>query len=140
MTPLAAKASIDDRTDGDRSTDVDRALTLLRQAVADTGWTLDALAADMHIDKAHISRVLNGEKRLTLEFVVALPDDVEALFEKRRAEHFGHIVVTPAATASDAVQQLVSGLVGVLAPRLPAKASAMCKAELPTPARKVGAR
>lgn len=110
------------------STAVDTALALLRGCVHDTGWTLEALAAEMAIDKSQISRVLNGERPATLAFLLRLPDDVEALFEQRRAEGFGLIVVAPV-TGDQAVRNLVSGLVGVLSTRLPARAERMAKCE-----------
>jgi transcriptional regulator with XRE-family HTH domain len=113
------------------STEVDTVLALLRVCVQDAGWTLDALEAEMKLDKSLISRVLNGERPLTLRFLLALPDDIESRFEQLRAEQFGHIVVAPVSGA-DAIRNLVSGLIGVLAPQLPARATAMAKATLPT--------
>lgn len=110
------------------STGVDTALAQLRRCVQDRGWTLEALAAEMGIDKSLISRVLNGERSLTLAFLLALPDDVEALYTQRRAEAFGLIVVSPV-HGDEAVRHLVSGLLGVLAPRLPSKADRMAKVE-----------
>jgi hypothetical protein len=103
-----------DRLAPARSTDVDQALALMRRAVADCGYTLDALEAAMGKDRAYIHKVLQGDKPMSLDFIVALPDDVEARFEQLRAEHFGLIVVAPVDHAT-AVRQLVSGLVGVLA-------------------------
>ena len=38
--------------------------------------------AAMELDKSQISRVLNGERALTLAFLVALPDDIEALYRE----------------------------------------------------------
>lgn len=112
----------------DVSTAVDRELLFLRQSVSECGWTLDALEAHMGRDKSLISRVLNGERPLTLEFKVALPDDVEARWSSKQAEHFGHVVVMPLAGA-DAMKALVAGLVGVLAgQQMPARASQMAKA------------
>lgn len=123
-----------------RSTDVDQALVLLRQAVSNSSWTLDALEAHMRKDKSYISRVLNGEKPLTLAFIVALPDDIEAAWERKRAEHFGLIVVERT-SGDDAVRSLVSGLIGVLTDRLPMKADRMVKADVPAPiVAKVGER
>lgn len=96
-----------------QSTDVDTALTFLRQSVHDCGWTLEALSAHMQLDKSLISRVLNNERPLTLTFLCALPDDVEACYEAKRAEYFGHVVVEPL-EGPTAVKALVAGLVGVL--------------------------
>lgn len=104
-------------------------LALLRTCVQDRGWTLEALERFMGkgFDKSLISRVLNGERPLTLKFVVALPDDIEALYAQRRAEAFGLIVVEPV-YGDAAVKSLVSGLVGVLSQRLPVRAGRMAKA------------
>lgn len=134
-TVSSQSTSVDAR-EPELSTAVDRALALLRNAVHDCGWTLDALAAHMRRDKSLISRVLNGERPLTQEFICALPDDVEGLYESRRAEQFGAVVVQPL-SGQDALKALVAGLIGVMsAPQLPARAAAMVKVELPA-ARKV---
>lgn len=119
----------------DLSTDVDTVLAMLRTSVQETGWTLDALAVEMGIDKSLISRVLNGERPMTLTFLIGLPDDIEAAFERKRAESFGLIVVQPAADGQQAIQHLVSGLFGVFgtaAARLPQRTTCgPLKATLP---------
>jgi hypothetical protein len=114
-----------------QSTDVDRWLDMLRRAIYDTGWTHDALAVEMQVDKAYLSRMLSGEKPWTVKHLCNLPDDIEALFEQRRAESFGLIVVAPV-DAETARRHLVSGLLGVLAPKpaLPQKAGNPAKASL----------
>lgn len=123
------------------STSVDTALTLLRKSIEERGWTLEALAAHMQeatgkpgYDKSLISRVLSGERPLTLTFLVALPDDVESLYEAKRAEHFGHVVVAPLGGV-DAVKALVAGLVGLMAGPLPARATQMVRATRLQPAK-----
>jgi hypothetical protein len=105
-----------DRRSASGSIAVDQAVSLLRRAVADCGYTLDALEAAMGKDRAYIHKVLQGDKPVSLEFIVALPDDVEARFEQLRAESFGLVCVAPASGA-DAIKQLVSGLVGMLVGR-----------------------
>ena len=107
------EVTVVDRTREPRSTAVDQALCLLRRAVADCNYTLDALEAAMGKGRAYIHKVLQGEKPLTLEFITALPDDVEARFEQLRAESFGLIVVPPV-EGETAIRNLVSGLIGVL--------------------------
>lgn len=121
------------------STDVDTALALLRTAVQDCGWTFDALEAFMGkgYDKSLISRVLNGERPLTLKFLVALPNDIEALYEKRRAEQFGAVVVEPL-SGIEAQRAFVAGFMGLLSSRLPERADRMAKAE-PTERKKATA-
>jgi hypothetical protein len=126
-----------DRRASSRSTDVDQALVLLRTAVSECGYTLDALEVVMSKGRAYIHRVLQGDKPLTLEFITALPDDVEALFEKKRAEHFGLIVVEPV-EGEVALKHFVGGLLGILAPRLPARAERMAHADLPATKKAVG--
>lgn len=103
-----------DRHPAPRSTAVDQALVLVRRAVADCGYTLDALESAMGKNRAYIHKVLQGEKPMSLEFITALPDDIEARYEHLRAEAFGLIVVAPAPDADTAMRQLVSGLCGVL--------------------------
>lgn len=108
---------------GIQTTAVDAALGLLRTAATETGWTSEALAA--HLAEAtgkkwtrdRVWRVLQGERPLTLPFLCALPDDLEARYELLRAESFGHVVVEPLVGPA-AIKAIVAGLVGVL--QLPA--------------------
>lgn len=100
---------------------------LLRVCVTDCGWTMDALQTEMRKDKAYINRVLNGEKPMSWDFFIALPDDVRDEFHERLVEARGQIVVKPV-EREDAIRLLVSGLCSVLAPQLPAKADRMAKA------------
>jgi len=109
-----APAKAGDRDPVASSTDVDRARGLLRKAASDCGYTFDALAVAMGKDKSYIHRVLNGPDRVTLDFITALPNDMEAKYEQLRAEGFGLIVVEPV-DAQTAAKHLVSGLMGLLA-------------------------
>lgn len=122
----------DDHADPTRSTAVDQYFALLRKCVHDCGWTIEALSTEMAIDKAHLWRLLHNEKPWRTEHLLALPDDIEALFEARRAEQLGHVVVAPL-EGDEAVKALVGGLVGVLrGTRLPARAARMAKCDLPS--------
>lgn len=129
------KGSAVDQDDAMRSTTVDRSLARLRQCASDLGWTLDALSAHMRKDKAHISRVFNGEKSLTLEFLIALPEELQARFAALYAEAFGLVVVTPA-TGPEALKQFTAGLFGLFAQQLPVRSGGQLKASLSTAARR----
>lgn len=119
-----------DRSAAERSREYDLWLSHLKQAMAATGWTIDALAAHLEIDRSYVSRMLDGEKPWSGERLVALPDDLEAKLNAIRAEHFGLIVVRPL-TGLEAQKALVAGLIGVMsAPALPAKAGPPVKATL----------
>jgi len=107
-----------DRRSQTRSTDVDQDLALLRRAVADCNYTLDAMESAMGKGRAYIHKVLQGDKPMSHEFEIALPDDVEARYRQLQAEAFGHVVVTPAPDQESAVRDLVRGLVGVLAKKV----------------------
>jgi hypothetical protein len=87
---------------------------MLRLAMIETGWTIDSLAAHLGIDKAHVSRLLTGEKPWRLEHLVALPRDMETRFERKRAEYFGLIVVERVDTET-AERYLACGLFNILA-------------------------
>lgn len=114
QTPLPPMAvtGIDQRPVA-RSIAVDQATALVRRAVADCNYTLDALEAAMGKNRAYIHKVLQGEKSMTLEFKTALPADVNARYAQLSAEAHGFIVVVPV-RGDAAIQQLVGGLVGVL--------------------------
>lgn len=104
---------------------------LLRAAIEQSRWKHDALWRAMKLpDAAYLSKLLSGEKPLGAHHLADLPDDIEGIFAGLYAETFGQIVVTPA-SGEQAVKQLVSGLFGVLAPRLPTRASAMAKVTIP---------
>lgn len=94
---------------------VNRGLELLRKAVSDRDYTLDALQAFMGKDRVYIHKVLQGDKPLSFAFITALPEDVQARFEQLRAESFGLIVVAPVLDGQEAIRQLVGGLMGLLA-------------------------
>lgn len=128
-----------DLLDESVTTRVDLLLTFIRQAVEETGWTYDALAAAKVADKGYISRVLSGEKPLSARFLMALPREVRALVAEKWATASGRIVVTPV-SGNEAVRNLVSGLFGVLAAAqgLPVRASKMAPGTLQTKQRKAG--
>lgn len=116
--------------------EVAQLLVFVRQAMAETKWTTEALASEMgYTDASYPAKVLKGEKPLTAAFLVALPDDVEAKFSAKWAKHRGAVVAAPLHGVA-AVEALVSGLIGVLAaPQLPSRAGGQLKAELPTPSK-----
>jgi hypothetical protein len=96
-----------------RSMAVDRALGFLRQAVANCGYTLDALEAHTGKNRAYVHRVLGGESRCTLDFIVALPCDVKLEFTRLVATHFELVVIEPA-QGDAAAHSFVAGLLGLL--------------------------
>lgn len=91
----------------------------LRKAIELAEWKHDALArvmseaSGLSIDGPYLSKILSGEKMLTAAHLAALPNEIEAIYNRLRSERFGQIVVAPVEGA-DAVRNLVSGLVGVL--------------------------
>lgn len=102
----------------------------LRRAIDESRWKKDALASAIGVTNgAYLSQMLSGEKPINVKHLRALPDDVEGLFAKFYAESFGHIVTAPV-YGREAVERLVSGLLGVLSPQLPAKFGAPLKARL----------
>lgn len=132
LSTFESQGSSVDRDAVTRSTDVDRWLALMNQAIDDSAWARkqDALATFMGIDKAYLSRLRSGDKPWRVEHVVSLPDDIESRFETLRAESFGAIVVQPL-TGLDAQKAFVAGLVGLMsAPQLPEKANTFLKADL----------
>lgn len=122
----------------------DKELVLLRQdlreAIEQSGVKKESIAAAMGLpDPAYLSKLFSGEKPITARHLVGLPDDVERIYERLRAERRGLIVVEPV-DAETARRHLVSGLFGVLAPQLPQRATGMAKAYLPPRAAKAAIR
>jgi len=105
---------------------------LFNEAIDATEWKhkQEALATEMGIDRAYLSRVRSKEKPLSLKILRALPDDIEQIFARLYAASFGLIVVSPA-YGDEAVRNLVSGLFGVLAARLPSRSAGQLKSTLP---------
>lgn len=123
----ACRPSVVDQHHASRSTAVDL-LDLVRRAASDTGWGVEALAAHMECDKSHVSRLLSGDKTLSVERLEGFPPDVVARFAVLVAEQSGSVVVAPV-SGEQAIRMLVAGLVGVLiSAKLPARAEHMAKA------------
>ncbi|HZR25492.1 MAG TPA: hypothetical protein VFA59_17990 [Vicinamibacterales bacterium] len=106
----------------------------LRDAIDESRWKHDALAEAMslacgnRIDGPYLSKLLSGEKSLSAAHLSALPDDIETIFHRKRAERFGHLVVKPL-SGLDAQKAFVAGLIGIMSkPELPVRAEAMVKA------------
>lgn len=120
--------------------DLSLVLALLRDAIDECGWKHEALAAAMQLpNPAYLSRMLSGEKPWTLRHLLALPDDIEGRFAQKWAGYRGALVVAPL-VGEAAVKALVSGLIGVLAPQLPARATQMAKAAIAPDATRVEGR
>lgn len=134
-----SQANPDDQPDRLRSISIDLAemRTWINRAIRESGWNQTALAESMGKDEAYVSRVLSGEKPLSASFIRELPNDVERIVARYHAESFGLVVAEPL-TGPAAIEAIVGAVVGLLtaAPALPAKASAMVRAELPAKARR----
>lgn len=113
----------------DRARERDQWLQHLRQAMNDTGWTIDALAAHWGIHRSHVQRLYDGDKPWSVDRLLSLPDDLEARLEAIRAEYFGLIVVEPL-RGLEAQKAIVAGLIGLMSPQLPTKAGKPVKAGL----------
>lgn len=114
----------------DSTVEAERALICLRQAVQESGWTHEALAAAMDCSPSLVTRILLGERPLTQAWEVRLPDDVERLYLQKRAESMDLLCVAPL-TGLAAQKAFVAGLIGVMsAPApLPDRASAMVRTD-----------
>jgi hypothetical protein len=109
---------------------------LLRACATELGWTEEALAVHIKGDskyRAYVHRVLSGEKPLSLTFLVALPEELQALVHARRAEQLGHLVVPPVNDHEAARRMVITGLCALIGPALPVKAGAPLKVSLGVP-------
>lgn len=97
---------------------VRRALELFRLVMGECGWTFDALAAHTGKSRSYLHAVLSGEKRMTLDFIVALPVDVRKRHAELVAEAYGWIVAKPLSG-----EEAHKALLGLLKP-------AMAKADI----------
>jgi hypothetical protein len=93
---------------------IDTYLEQLREAVSETGWTLEPLAQHARMTPSHLSAVLWGSKPLRLAYLVALPEDVQACFAIKRAKACGLMVLEPV-RGQQAREYLAAGLYGLIA-------------------------
>lgn len=112
---------------------VDLVRKLLRVSIDLTEWKDAAVAEAIGLKgesgAAYFSKMLSGEKPISAKHLRALPDDIEQIFARLYAESFGLIVVAPV-FGNDAVKQLVAGIFGVLATRLPERSTGQLKASM----------
>jgi hypothetical protein len=68
---------------------------MVRLAIHRQGWGPESLSAEdaMNMSKGYISRVLNGEKPLTIPFLLCLPADVQEAVVAAWAQRKGLIVL-----------------------------------------------
>jgi hypothetical protein len=120
---------------GSEDEDLSMVRTWLREAIDECRWKDAAVAVAIGLvgesGANYFSKMLRGEKPISAKHLRALPNDIEAAFARRYAEHFGLIVVRPL-PPEEALKGLVAGLVsylavGVVKPR-------MVKAQLATEA------
>lgn len=124
------RARVSGRNAVERSQARDLWLEDLKTAMKTTGWTIDSLAAHLEKDRSYVSRMLSDDKPFPIDAILALPDDLEAELEARRAERLGRIVVMPL-YGQDALKALVAGLIGVMsAPALADRATSMATAAI----------
>lgn len=125
--------------------DLDKELVQLRQTFRAAieakdrhGLKLEAITAHMRsrgcagIDGPYLHKLYSGERTITAKHIVALPDEVNALFYSLLTEqHDGQIVIRPA-TGAEGVRQFASGLYGFMQQlaKLPAPAGAAARASL----------
>lgn len=105
----------------------DKELALFREdlkwAVEESREKKEYVAAAMGLSgPEYLSKLFSGEKTITARHIVGLPQKVEALFEARRAERLGHVVVEHV-DEQTARRHLLSGLLGLLAPKRLARAA-----------------
>lgn len=106
VKPIALAGSVEDKS-------LVLKRRMLREAIDESGWKHDAVALALGVDAPYLSKMLAGEKLITLRHLDALPDDIEAIYARKYAELFGAIVVAPV-SGEAAVRNLVSGLCGLL--------------------------
>lgn len=136
-TAAACQANLDGQCQRDR--DKSLVLRLLREAIDESKWKHEALAAHLsaalglRIDGPYLSKMLAGEKPVSLDHINALPDDIERIYYRLRGESLHLIVVEPVDPVTAARYFATALLSGVLQSALPVRASAMARADLPEP-------
>jgi len=114
--------------------DQDKELVLLRialrEAIEESGEKKEAVAAAMGLpDAAYLSKLFSGEKMITARHIVGLPNNVERIFDRKRAEQSGFVCIEPVDDAT-ADRYLAIGLFARLSRGLPSKTSGPIKAEI----------
>jgi hypothetical protein len=86
---------------------------LLREAIDESGWKHDAIAAVLGIEAAYLSKMLSGEKAIGLKHLRRLPRDVARCYVKKCGEALGLIVVMPL-SGVEAQRAFIAGALGML--------------------------
>lgn len=111
LPPMEVKAVVPTTNAEDSSLVLKR--RWLRDAIDESGWKHEAVACALDVDGPYLSKMLAGEKPITLRHLDRLPDDIEAIYLQKYTEALGLIVVAPS-SGPDAVKHLVAGLIGML--------------------------
>lgn len=101
---------------------------MLREAVEETGWKLDALAQHLDINSAYVSRMLTGEKPISDRHLRMMPPDVREAFARKYAEAHG-LAVVQRVDRESAYRHLAIALFTLLAPELPERTTGMIPVE-----------
>src|SRR5262245_51814677 len=94
---------------------VELALELLRQARSETGWTYEQLEAFTGKSQSYLHAVLQGEKPCSLQFMMALPDEVRSrLVELAAGAVRPKLICIRPAAPEEALAVTMSGLLGLM--------------------------
>lgn len=101
---------------------------MLREAVEETAWKLEALADHLGMDRAYLSRMLAGEKPISDRHLRMMPPDVREVFARKYAEAHG-LAVVQRVDRESAYRHLAIALFTLLAPELPERTTGMIAVE-----------
>ena len=103
---------------------------LLRDAIDESGWKHEAVAAVLHVGGPYLSKMLAGTKPITDRHIRALPREIGVILARRYAEAFGLVVIT--STEEQRVignlLQAVGSAFATLGGQLPMKVDRMARA------------
>jgi hypothetical protein len=133
LASSAARCQANSPALDDRDQDKELVLlrTALREAIEESGVKKESVAAAMGLpDPAYLSKLFSGEKMITARHIVGLPNDVERIFDRKRAEQSGFVCIEPVDDAT-ADRYLAIGLFARLSrSALPMKTAGPIKVDL----------
>lgn len=102
--------------DRDEDKELDLVRRLLNDAMDESDWKDELIAAAIGVHPTYLSKLRSGEKPWSLRQITKLPNDIEDRFKKKYAETCPGSIVVQQVSFEEARRQLATGLLSLLTP------------------------